>query len=139
MPRSPTGTSRGSRRGSTRLRSTAARSRSTRVGQHAGTLKVGSNPGDNATLNITSGWLKVENPGVGAGTGEVIIGADNAATATLSLSGGELSAETLSKGAGGSFGFTGGKLHADVVNFDLVNDGGTLAPGNQHGHDADRW
>jgi hypothetical protein len=104
------------------------------VGQHAGLLKIGSNPGDNATLNITSGWLKVEDTDVGASTGEVIIGADPGATAVLTLSGGELYAGAMSKGAGGSFAFNGGELHADVVNFDLVNNGGTLAPGASPGH-----
>jgi hypothetical protein len=103
------------------------------VGQHAGTLKLGANPGDNATLNVTEGWLKVENSGIAAGTGEVIIGADPMATAALNLSGGELSVETLSKGANGSMNFTGGTLHADRVAFDLVNDGGVIAPGDSPG------
>lgn len=103
------------------------------VGQHAGTLKIGSNPGDNATLNITGGWLKVEDAGAGLATGEVIIGADPAATATLNLSGGLLRTETLSKGAGGSFSFTGGVLSADEVEFDLVNNGGTISPGESPG------
>ena len=103
------------------------------VGQHAGTLKIGANSGDNATLNITDGWLKVEDAGAGLGSGELIIGADPGATAVLALSGGELSVDTLSKGADGSMSFTGGTLHADSVNFDLVNDGGTLAPGNSTG------
>jgi pectate lyase len=95
------------------------------VGQHAGTLVLGANPGDNATLSVTAGWLKVED--------EVVIGADDGATASLTLSGGELSASLLSKGAGGSMSFTGGALHADGIDFDLVNDGGTLAPGNSTG------
>jgi hypothetical protein len=95
------------------------------VGQHAGTLVLGANPGDNATLSVTAGWLKVED--------QVVIGADDGATATLALSGGELSAPLLSKGAGGSMSFTGGALHADGVDFDLTNNGGTLAPGNSTG------
>ncbi len=103
------------------------------VGQHAGTLVLGAGAGDNATLNITAGWLKVEHAGVAAGTGTVIIGADPAATAQLNLSGGELSATMLAKSAGGSFNFTGGALHADEVDFDLVNNGGTLAPGEGTG------
>ena len=47
------------------------------VGQHAGTLKIGAAPGS-ATLNITGGWLKVEDAGSDLSTGEVIIGADPA-------------------------------------------------------------
>jgi hypothetical protein len=94
------------------------------VGQHAGVLKIGANSGDSATLNITSGWLKVEH--------DVIIGAVGA-TAALNLSGGTLRTQTLSKGSGGSFSFTGGKLSADTVNFTLVNNGGTLAPGDSIG------
>jgi hypothetical protein len=95
------------------------------VGQHAGTLRLGSSPGDNATLNITSGWLKVED--------EVVIGGDPGATAALNLSGGELTTPLITKGAGGSMSFTGGVLHAEEVDFDLVNDGGTLAPGTSTG------
>jgi hypothetical protein len=95
------------------------------VGQHAGVLKIGSNPGNNATLSITSGWLDVDE--------ELVIGADDAATASLSLSGGILNVPTLSKGAGGSFSFTGGVLHADTVGFSLTNQGGTLSPGNSIG------
>jgi hypothetical protein len=40
----------------------------------------------------------------------------------------------LSKNDGGTFHFTGGKLHADNVHFDLTNDGGTIAPGSSIGH-----
>ena len=36
----------------------------------------------------------------------------------------------LSAGPFGTFNFTGGTLHADTVNFDLENNGGTIAPGN---------
>jgi hypothetical protein len=94
------------------------------TGQHAGILKIAANSGNNATLNITSGWLKVEH--------DVIIAASGT-TAALNLSGGTLRTTTLSKGSGGSFSFTGGKLSADTVNFSLVNNGGTLAPGDSIG------
>ncbi len=95
------------------------------AGQHAKVLMIGSNAGDNATLNITSGWLDVAN--------QLVIGADPGATAALNLSGGVLSAPTLNKGTGGSFNFTGGTLHADTVNFNLVNNGGSLSPGHSIG------
>ena len=61
---------------------------------------------------------------------EVIIGDHNSATAVLALSGGELTTPLLSQGDGGTFSFIGGELHADLVDFDLENNGGTLAPGN---------
>ncbi len=95
------------------------------VGQKAGTLWLGTTAGANGTVNIQSGWLEV--------TDEVAIGVDPAATAALNLSGGELSTHFLSQGLGGSFNFTGGTLHADVVEFDLVNQGGTLSPGHSIG------
>ena len=94
------------------------------VGQHAGVLVIAANPGNEATLNITSGWLKVEQELVIAGFG---------GTAALNLSGGTLRTANLSRGSGGSFYFTGGKLSADTINFSLVNNGGTLAPGDSIG------
>ena len=95
------------------------------AGQHAGLLKIASNAANNATLNVTSGWLDVDE--------EIVIGAHAAATATLNLSGGVLSTGELSKGAGDTFNFTGGVMHADTINFDLINNGGTLAPGHSIG------
>jgi hypothetical protein len=92
------------------------------IGQHAGTLKIGAQAGQTGTLNVNSGWLEVAN--------QVVIGADPAATGVLNLTGGTLTAPTLSQGAGGSFNFTGGILHADTVNFALVNNGGTISPGD---------
>jgi hypothetical protein len=94
------------------------------AGQHAGTLKIGANSGNVATLNITGGWLDVED--------ELAIGAHASATGTVNLSGGTLSVGTLSRGIG-TFSFTGGTLHADTVAFDLQNQGGTLAPGHSIG------
>src|SRR5262249_41614276 len=52
---------------------------------------------------------------------------------TLNLSGGTLDTPLLSKGAAGTFNFTGGTLHADVVDFSLTNNGGTIAPGHSPG------
>jgi hypothetical protein len=94
------------------------------VGQHTGVLKIAASSGNDATLNVTSGWLKVEHDTIIAAPG---------ATAASNLSGGTFRTQTLSKGAGGSFSFTGGKLSADTVNFTLVNNGGTLAPGDSIG------
>jgi hypothetical protein len=94
------------------------------VGQHAGTLKIAANSGNTATLNITAGWLKVEQSlDIGTST----------STGTLNLSGGELSVLALNKAATGSFNFTGGKLHAQAVAFNLTDQGGTIAPGDPIG------
>ncbi|TWT86502.1 hypothetical protein Mal64_33280 [Pseudobythopirellula maris] len=98
-------------------------------GQHAGTVVIGEQAGDDATLRITDGWLKVEDEAAGPGDGVVAIGADDAAAATLSLSGGRLIAKRLTRGASGAFSMTGGVLSAEEVAFDLVNNGGAIAPG----------
>jgi hypothetical protein len=94
------------------------------VGQHARILRLAPDAANNATLNITNGWLKVAN------TLEIA----TAGTATLNLSGGRLYVSNLVMGAGsGSFNFTGGTLTADIVGFDLLNQGGTIAPGSSPG------
>ena len=90
------------------------------VGQHAGTLRVK----DNGELDINNGWLKVSN------TLEIA----TSGSATVSLSGGRLYVGTLAIGGGsGSFNFTGGTLSANVVTFDLLDQGGAIAPGNSPG------
>lgn len=103
------------------------------VGQHAGNLVLAMNPGDEATLNITGGWLKVEDAEHGLSDGITSIGDNPSATATLNLTGGKLTTKTLLKGDGGTFNFTGGVLSAETVGFDLVNSGGTIAPGASAG------
>jgi pectate lyase len=87
------------------------------VGQHAGTLRVGSIPGSNATLHVTSGRLAVDD--------ELAVGGPGA-NAAVNLSGGELSATVLNKHDMSTFNVTGGLLQADTVNFDLTVSGGTL-------------
>jgi hypothetical protein len=89
------------------------------IGQRAGTLRLI----DNATLNLTNGWLKI------ADTVEI----GTASAATLNLLGGSLQAGTLTKGGAGIFNFTGGTLSAQIIHFDLTNEGGTLAPGQSLG------
>ena len=90
------------------------------VGQRAGTLRLR----DSGALNLTAGWLKVSN------TVEIA----TAGTAAVNLSGGWLRVGTLAMGAGsGSFNFTGGTLSADVVSFDLVDQGGVISPGESVG------
>src|SRR5262249_32019190 len=102
-------------------------------GQHAGNLLFATNPGNNATLNITAGWVKVEDAAHGLSDGMTSIGDNNAATGTLNLSGGKLTTKVLDEGDGGTFNFTGGVLSAQTVGFDLVNNGGTIAPGESPG------
>ncbi len=103
------------------------------VGQHAGSLILGANPEHSPTLNITAGWIKVEDAPHGMSDGLTLIGDSASVNATLNLSGGMLRTEVLDKNSGSSFKFTGGVLSADTVGFDLVNNGGTIAPGQPVG------
>jgi hypothetical protein len=95
------------------------------VGQHAGTLIVASNNGDTGQLDILAGRLMVQDA--------ILIGGTPAAQGTVNLSGGELMTPLLSKSAVSAFNLTGGVMHADVVDFDLTNNGGTIAPGSSIG------
>jgi hypothetical protein len=115
------------------------------MGQHAGMLAVAPVAGDNATLNVTAGWINVAaalNVG-SAGTGvvnqsngvvsapSIILGGAGAASGTYSLTGDDavLMVGTLAKAmGGGAFNFNGGTLVADTVTFSLINDGGIIAP-----------
>ena len=119
------------------------------VGQHAGVLQVAPNAGNAASLNVAAGWIDVaarlDVGAAGAGavnhTGglvianEVVLGGSAGASGVYSLSdSGVLRAGLLTKeGTGGAFNFTGGTLSADIVNFDLTNDGGVIAPGDSPG------
>jgi hypothetical protein len=89
------------------------------VGQHAGTLQVAAEaPARAAALRVTGGWLDVAR--------RLEIGGGGA----VALAGGRLVTPALVKaGAGGAFDFTGGTLQAGRVGFDLVDRGGTVAPG----------
>ncbi|NQT38609.1 MAG: PEP-CTERM sorting domain-containing protein [Planctomycetes bacterium] len=73
-------------------------------------------------------------------------GSQGAVQGTFNLAGGELTAGSIAKGAGNGnnandravFNWTGGTLHVDTFGssadpFDLVQDGGTLAPGDPTG------
>ncbi len=103
------------------------------VGQHAGNLILATNFGDSAVLNISAGWIKVEDAPHGMSDGLTVIGDSPSATATLNLSGGKLTTKTLLKGNGGVFNFSGGTLSAETIGFDLVNNGGTISPGASAG------
>ena len=120
------------------------------VGQHANVLEVAANAGNKAALSVGGGWLHiVKDLIIGpAGSGRVyqtggdvlagrsvVLGGPSGASGIYELSGGSLSTPRLTQGtAGGTFRFHGGALHADDVTFDLLNRGGTLAPGDGIGH-----
>jgi Pectate lyase/Bacterial TSP3 repeat len=77
--------------------------------------------------NQTGGTLFVGRAIVMGGPAD---GGRAAPPATLRLSGGRLVTPALLRaGAGGRFDFTGGTLQAGRVGFDLVDQGGTIAPG----------
>lgn len=107
------------------------------VGQHAGTLEV-----NGGTLQVTNGWIQItsqlkNNARVEQTSGQVIADSIVLGTTTAGtyvFSGGRIDTTSLSKGpAGGSFEFTGGELHADVIAFSLTNNGGILSPGHSIG------
>ncbi|WP_197531557.1 hypothetical protein [Posidoniimonas corsicana] len=93
-------------------------------GQHAGTIQVAPHSGQSARLDINGGWLEVVD------TLEIAAaGADG----QVNLSDGELRVGTVTKGIGGAFNLTGGVLSANIVEFDLVNNGATISPGESVG------
>jgi hypothetical protein len=76
------------------------------------------------TAVIARGTAVIDAAGQQAGTLRV------AGTGRVNLAGGDLDVARLEKrGASARFAFTGGTLHADAVDFDLVDDGGVIAPG----------
>jgi hypothetical protein len=95
------------------------------VDPNSGSLYVGgtdSAAGGTGSLTIDGGGevvvgnqLKIWNPG------------------TVSSQGGTLTADTIGHTDGGMFNWTPGTLHVSSFNGDLVNQGGTLAPGNSAG------
>jgi hypothetical protein len=131
------------------------------VGQHAGTLQIAASTG-RAALSVTDGWLEIQDElDVGAtstlsasgaallraGKGEVrqsggsvlaravVLGGPAGALGEYHLAGGLLSTPVLGKrGIGAGFDFTGGRLQAGIVGFDLRVNGGVLAPGAGIGH-----
>jgi hypothetical protein len=132
------------------------------VGQHASTLQIAASIGG-ATLSVVDGWLELEETlDVGAystfsasgatrlraGRGEirqtggtlfakraVVLGGPSGARGSYHLAGGFLRTPLLGKRRGdASFEFSGGRLEAGVVAFDLSVNGGVLAPGEGVGH-----
>ena len=65
------------------------------------------------------------------------LGLGGDAAGVFQLSGGALSVGTISNGEGGSaFDLVGGTLHADIIDFSLVNEAGVLSPGKSIGKTA---
>jgi len=100
------------------------------AGQQAGRLRVAAAPGRAATpaLAVTGGWLEV--------AGALTIGGGRSAGGggRVALTGGALDVARLEREHGaGRFAFSGGTLRADVVAFDLVDEGGVIAPGRRTG------
>jgi hypothetical protein len=95
------------------------------AGQHARTLAVAPAAGAAAALKVSAGWLEVAAT-LSIGGGARARGGD----ARVELAGGALAAARLERSrVDARFAFTGGTLHAGAVGFDLVDDGGVIAPG----------
>lgn len=116
------------------------------MGQHAGNLAVAPIAGNNAALNVTAGWIEIAGElqvgaagqgavnhagGAVAARGITLGGSGANGAGVYQLSGdGLLRVGQLAKGAnGGAFEFTGGVLSADLVDFSLLNRGGSISPG----------
>jgi hypothetical protein len=118
------------------------------VGQNAGSLILADQPMSTTMLNVNAGWIDTIELVVGAeGTGVVNqtggevrsgyvqLGAFGTGQGAYNLSGGRLLTGSLAegRGVGASFQFTGGILSAEGIGFDLVNQGGIIAPGDRIG------
>jgi T5SS/PEP-CTERM-associated repeat protein len=80
--------------------------------------------------------------GVGSFGLNISTGGVHEVTGTLAISpfgalhlhnGGTITADTIQHMSGGTFNFTGGTLHVETFHGNLINAGGTLAPGNSPG------
>ncbi len=117
------------------------------VGQLAsstGTLTIGGNSGGfDATLDVADDMGIGGTTSTAGGTGDVTITTGGLlqvgdalklwGAGTVNLLGGTLDATTIDDTEGGTFNFTGGRLQVDTFTGSLINQGGTLAPGNSPG------
>jgi hypothetical protein len=95
------------------------------IGTHTviNNLVLGANSGSSGTYNLNNGNLTVDGS-ISAGNG----------AGTINMNGGTLKAGTLNLSSTlAQFNFIGGTLSADTVVGNLVNQGGTLAPGASPG------
>ena len=86
--------------------------------------RVGSYDGNDASFVQTGGLNSV----IG-----LVVANQPGSAGNYTLSGGTLDANNIILNDGGSFDFDGGMLMVDTFTGDLVNNGGTLAPGNSPG------
>lgn len=106
------------------------------VGQHAGTLLIGTEPGNAGTLKITSGWLRVENT--------LQVGSTSVGAGTLDLSGGTVKVlKVLRVRDTGKILFNGGAvdLQAGLAVFDYssVSPLATVQAAIASGYHAGAW
>ena len=119
----------------------------------SGDSRIGQYTGANGTATVTgAGSTWTENSSmyvggsaagnVGTGTLNVSNGAALSVANTLKIwsgddavnfSGGTIAANTIDISSGGAFNFTGGTLHTVTFKGNLLNQGGTLAPGSSPG------
>jgi hypothetical protein len=83
------------------------------------------------TWNVASGSTLLASSGRFS-TGTVNVGAGG----QFNLTGGSTDLTTIDLSGGGIFGFTGGTLHAQTIQGNVNNQGGTLSPGNSPGTTA---
>jgi T5SS/PEP-CTERM-associated repeat protein len=92
----------------------------------SGRLAVGGNAAT-ATGGGT-GAIRIQSGGVVSVAEDILLFSDG----RVDLEGGTLSAATIDR-SGGEFDWTGGTLHVELFNGNLINQGGTLAPGHTAG------
>lgn len=111
-----------------------------------GQLRLGDQAGAQGTYNLSAGALDTRNTVVGVvGSGEfnqtggthtvqqaMTLEQNAGSSGVYNLSGGTLNATDIFLNTG-AFNFTGGVLIVDTFTGNLVNNGGTLAPGNSPG------
>jgi pectate lyase len=114
------------------------------VGQKAGTLRVGSSPGNTGALSVIGGWIEItDNLQMGVGgegyvsqTGgevRVLNGTVAILAGSYNLAGGVLAAPAITVGSIGSLELLGGRLETASVSTSIVNRGTTIAPGASPG------
>jgi T5SS/PEP-CTERM-associated repeat protein len=95
-----------------------------------GRLAIGGNAA--AATNGGTGTLRIQAGGAVTVAQDILLFPNG----LVDFEGGTLSTSAVSFQAGGEFEWTGGTLHVEVFHGDLVNQGGTLAPGQSPGSTA---
>jgi len=118
----------------------------TSTGAATGRLTLSADAANSVDVNnVTVGELSGASTGAATGTLDLAggaftvnnalrLGLGTSSSGTVNLSGGTLTAASIEKGTGtANFNFTGGVLHVGAFGFDLVQNGGVLAPGASPG------